>query len=76
MTIDNEDNIYLTGYLDSYIVPMADIFVLKFSSDGSLIWNQTIAWEEYDRAYALMPVKNICMWLVKLVVMELVCGIV
>ena len=46
--IDNEDNIYLTGETTNYILSGYTFFLMKYASNGSLLWDEV--W--IDRTYA------------------------
>ncbi|MHA2252898.1 MAG: SBBP repeat-containing protein, partial [Candidatus Kariarchaeaceae archaeon] len=37
---DQDNNIYVTGYIDDQDINNADVFVSKFGSNGSLIWSK------------------------------------
>ncbi|MHA1253606.1 MAG: SBBP repeat-containing protein [Candidatus Helarchaeota archaeon] len=61
MDIDNEGNLYITGYTDSYGAGDLDIILLKFNSSGNLEWNKT--WggsaEDFGKGIALDSLGNI-----------------
>jgi len=53
ITSDSFDNIYITGFTDSYGPGLADIQLLKFDSSGDLQWNTIWGGENEDIARAL-----------------------
>lgn len=65
ITTDCQGNIYVTGGTSSLDFPVTngsylkkgkytmDVFVMKFSSEGKLIWSTLFGGPEYDRAYAI-----------------------
>jgi len=40
VAIDSYDNIYITGYTESFGSGMYDIFVVKYDSDGTQLWDE------------------------------------
>ncbi|MHA1252850.1 MAG: hypothetical protein ACTSRP_22880 [Candidatus Helarchaeota archaeon] len=40
ITIDNDDNIYIAGHTSSFGAGVYDAFLLKYDSDGNLIWSR------------------------------------
>ncbi len=51
--LDNDGYIYITGYTESYGLGSSEIFLIKYNSDGNLIWARLWGGLEWDRAYAL-----------------------
>jgi hypothetical protein len=65
ITVDGKRNIYITGGTQSPTFPTTpgaydrthngnmDVFVMKFSPNGQLIWSTFLGGPDYDRAYAI-----------------------
>ncbi|MHA1341744.1 MAG: SBBP repeat-containing protein, partial [Promethearchaeota archaeon] len=41
IAVDSNNNIFITGYTDSYGAGYRDVFLLMYNSNGSLLWNTT-----------------------------------
>jgi len=62
VTVDNSGNIIATGYFDSTMAfgsfqltsfGGADIFIVKYNSDGDVIWARSAGGSEFDRGYSV-----------------------
>lgn len=49
LTIDNEGNIYVTGYTHGFGVDNEDLCLIKFDSNGDIIWNETYGGSGIDK---------------------------
>jgi len=52
---DEEENYVVAGYTQSFGAGDYDGYILKLSSDGQLIWSQTVGSEQYDTAFDIIP---------------------
>jgi len=48
IAIDNDTNIYIVGYTDSYGAGKTDAFVVKYNSNGTQLWNLTWGGSDFD----------------------------
>jgi len=48
IVLDSFDNIYITGYTESFGTGGSDIWLLKINSTGSVEWNHTWGGEDFD----------------------------
>ncbi len=63
MSIDNENNIYISGYTKSedffttdgsgYHGGKTDYYILKIDKNGNLIWSKLIGGNDYDQAFGI-----------------------
>lgn len=53
IAIDSFDNIYITGFTDSYGAGYDDIFLLKYNVNGTLIWDEIWGTSWYDKGLDL-----------------------
>ena len=51
--LDSSDNIYLTGWTESFGALDEDICILKYNTTGALQWNYTWGGAEFDGAFAI-----------------------
>ncbi len=58
IAIDDYDNIYIVGKTEDFAVGQTDIFVAKFDSDGTLLWNTTWGTSDYDYGYDIVVDSN------------------
>ena len=52
VAVDDNGNVYLTGYSNSYTADY-DIFLAKYSSVGTSLWNDTCGWTGYDKVSSI-----------------------
>lgn len=48
LTLDNSGNIYIVGNTESYAT-FEDVLILKYQSNGNLLWNMTWGGPDFDR---------------------------
>ena len=53
IAIDDNNDIYITGYTYGYGAGDADVFVAKLTNDGELEWFKTIGGNDYDGGYGI-----------------------
>jgi uncharacterized delta-60 repeat protein len=62
IAIDSNNNIYITGYtmgsLDGTNLGLGDLFLTKYTSDGSLVWNLQWGTNNYDGGEGIMIDSN------------------
>jgi len=61
LAVDSSDNIYITGYTESFTVGGKDMVLVKYNSSGNQIWNVTWggADEDYAKGIAIDSLNNI-----------------
>ncbi|MFH1227586.1 MAG: SBBP repeat-containing protein [Planctomycetota bacterium] len=53
IAVDSRNNAYTVGYTNSFGEGSGDGFILKYSSDGALVWQKTIGGESADQFNAI-----------------------
>ncbi|MGQ4876720.1 MAG: SBBP repeat-containing protein [Promethearchaeia archaeon] len=53
IAVDNLGNIYITGITESYGAGLEDVFLLKYNSSGTLIWDKTWGGSDDDEGYSV-----------------------
>jgi len=53
ITTDTSENIYLTGFTDSFGEGNYDMFLIKYNSSGDIIWNKTWGGIAFDAGYGI-----------------------
>jgi len=54
IALDTAANVFITGSTDSYGAGNTDIFLLKYNSDGNLLWNKTSGGAHFDNGYGIV----------------------
>ncbi|MHA1252910.1 MAG: SBBP repeat-containing protein [Candidatus Helarchaeota archaeon] len=58
LTIDQEDHLYLVGFTGSFGAGNRDIYLMKISTDGRIIWNITWGGTGNDDSYGVIVYNN------------------
>jgi uncharacterized delta-60 repeat protein len=53
IVVDSSDNVYLTGYTESFGAGDDDIALVKYDRNGVLLWNRTWGGAKWDRGYGV-----------------------
>ncbi|MHA1821926.1 MAG: SBBP repeat-containing protein [Promethearchaeota archaeon] len=58
VALDQNNNVYVTGYTASYGAGSYDVVLLKYNFSGALLWNVTWGGINYERAYGISVDSN------------------
>ena len=54
ITIDSAGNVYLTGYTDNFGATVRDLFLVKYNTDGDLVYNTTLGDDRWHEGRSLV----------------------
>ncbi len=58
ISVDKNNDIYITGSTESFGAGITDIFLAKYSSSGKRLWNTTWGGSDYDRGFGVAVDEN------------------